>query len=83
MQQYGCISEPEIKRFRVRSNDYAILLGSDGFWDHDGLKLKNILQAVAKQKHRSARELCTQLLTMAKLHGDPKDDCTIACLTLN
>lgn len=83
MQGYGCISEPHVQQLQLSKNDCAIILASDGFWDHEGLELEQVVKIVARLKRRRPKEICEKLLEMARSHGEPTDDCTIACLTLN
>lgn len=82
MQVYGCISKPHIQSFKLKKEDCAVLVASDGFWDHEGLEMEKVIQMAARCKRETPKLLCEQLMEMAYLHGQPTDDCTIACLTM-
>lgn len=84
MHQYGCISEPEVQCIRLCQEDSAIVLASDGLWDHEGMTEHDVWQAAAKRpgRTRTAKTVCQTLLEVAGRYGEPSDDCTVACLTL-
>lgn len=84
MHQFGCISEPHIESFAIGKEDSAIVLASDGLWDHTGLNEKDVWKAAAKRpgRKRTAKKVCEVMLRIARKYGDPGDDCTVACLTL-
>lgn len=83
MQECGCISEPHIESFKLKKEDCAVLVGSDGFWDHEGIEVEEVAEMAAGRQGGTARELCWELLDMAHFYGATSDDCTIACLSIN
>lgn len=81
MHQYGCISEPSIHRLQLSRDDIAVVIASDGLWDHRGMDIGEIVKVVAKGSGRTACAMCHRVLSVASRHGHTSDDCTVACMT--
>lgn len=79
MHKNGCIAVPDIHVLRLDSNDICIILATDGLWDVEGLVVRDVLTAA--QEHDAL--VINQLLLNQAMKSGPKDDCTIATMTLH
>lgn len=82
MQQYGCVSYPDIRQFNIEKGDACVLLASDGLWDVPNLDIQQVLKNVPTGMRMNPRHICKNILRLASKRSRPTDDCTIACMTL-
>ena len=81
----GVFSVPEVTEYKIKEEDRAIIIASDGLWEYmDNKEVTDIVKKLIKQKDPDiiVKKLYKESIIKWKLNDQGIDDITIICILL-